>query len=269
MPPASVVPKLTLNDGVEMPQLGLGVYLVPPRQTESVVNAALGVGYRSIDTATLYGNEAEVGAAVVRSDVPRDELFVTTKVWNSDQGYRRTLAAFDASMNRLGLDCLDLYLIHWPVPQQDRYVDTWRALEQIRAEGRVRAIGVSNFEPAHLRRVIDETGTVPAVNQIELHPYFQRRELRAFHDEHGIVTEAWSPLARGGLLRDPVVVGIARRHGRSPAQVVLRWHMQHGIVAIPKSVSPQRIAENIEIFDFELTPEDMARLDALDGRRPG
>jgi diketogulonate reductase-like aldo/keto reductase len=233
-----MIPSITLNNGVEMPS----------------------IGYRAIDTATLYRNERGVGAAVRSSGLPREELFVTTKVWNTDHGYDRALRAFDTSLAKLGLDHVDLYLIHWPVAQQDRYVDTWRALEKIRADGRARAIGVSNFQVPQLRRLLDETDVVPAVNQIELHPLLPQAELREFGAAHGIVTESWSPLARGRLLGNGILTGIARKHGKTAAQVVLRWHVQLGLVAIPKSVSAARIAENIDIFDFEL---DSADLDAI------
>ena len=263
---AEKVPSTTLNNGVEMPQLGFGVFLVPPDEVVAPVRAALDAGYRLIDTATLYGNEEGVGRAIAESGVARDELFVTTKVWNSDQGYDRTLHAFDHSLKLLGLDVLDLYLIHWPTPERDLYVDTWRALERIYADGRARAIGVSNFTPAYLDRVIAEGTVTPAVNQIELHPGFPQDELRAAHRRHGIVTEAWSPLGRGhGLLDRPEVVAIANAHDRTPAQVVIRWHLQLGIVVIPKSVRDERIRENADVFDFELTTDEMATLSALDG----
>jgi 2,5-diketo-D-gluconate reductase A len=265
------VPDIELNNGVTIPQVGFGVFQVPPGQTEASVAEALRVGYRHIDTARLYRNEEEVGAAIRRSGLSREQVFVTTKVWNDDHGYDRTLAAFDASLARLGLDAVDLYLIHWPVPGQDRYVETWRALEKIAAEGRARAIGVSNFQVAHLRRLIDETGTVPAVNQVELHPYLTQAPLRAFHAEHGIVTEAWSPLGRGGpVLEDPVVTGLADKYGRTPAQVILRWQVQVGNVVLPRSVRPERIAANIDLFGFSLEPEDVAAIEALDrGTRIG
>ena len=268
---AGAVPTLELNNGVTIPQLGFGVFLVPPGGTEASVTTALEAGYRHIDTARLYDNEGEVGAAIARSGLARDELFVTTKVWNSDQGRDATLRAFDGSLSRLGLDRVDLYLIHWPVPSADRYVETWRALEEIAADGRARAIGVSNFQPAHLERLVRETGTVPAVNQVELHPHLAQPELRAFHAEHGIVTEAWSPLARGGaVLADATVAGIAAAHGRTPAQVILRWHLQLGNVVIPKSVTPSRIAENIAVFDFTLTDDEVRAISALDrGERIG
>ncbi|MFL6125908.1 aldo/keto reductase [Actinophytocola sp.] len=265
------VPEVTLNNKVEMPQLGFGVFQVPDDETEAAVTAAFEAGYRSIDTAKIYGNEAGVGAAIARSGIPRDELFITTKLWNGDQGYDSTLRAFDASLGRLGLEQLDLYLIHWPTPKRDRYVDTWRAFEKLLADGRVRAIGVSNFQPAHLRRLLDETDTVPAVNQIELHPYLTQEEVRAFDAEHGIATEAWSPLAKGGdLLKEPAVTSLATKYGRTAAQVVLRWHLQLGNVVIPKSATPSRIKENFEVFDFELTDEDVAALSSLDrGLRTG
>ncbi|GGU30985.1 oxidoreductase [Lentzea flava] len=254
-----------LNNGVEMPQLGFGVWQVPDAEATPAVSEAIRAGYRSIDTAAIYGNEAGTGAAVAQSGVAREELFVTTKLWNSEQGYDATLRAFDESLRKLGLDVLDLYLIHWPTPARDLYVDTWKAFVELQKEGRVRAIGVSNFQPAHLRRLIDETGVVPAVNQIELHPYLQQADLRAFHAEHGIQTEAWSPLGQGGeLLGDPVVTEIAARHQRSAAQVVLRWHLQLGNIVIPKSVTPSRIRENIAVFDFELAEEEMAALSTLD-----
>jgi 2,5-diketo-D-gluconate reductase A len=269
------VPTVALAHGtggapVAMPQLGFGVFQVPDDETAAAVSAALDAGYRSIDTAAVYGNETGVGRALASSGLPREELFVTTKVWNADQGYDATLKAFDASLDRLGLDRTDLYLIHWPAPAQDRYRDTWRALRTLLAEGRTRAIGVSNFQPAHLRRLVEDGGVVPAVNQVELHPGLQQRELRAVHAEHGIVTEAWSPLAQGALLDDPALAAIARRHGRTPAQVVLRWHLQLGTVVIPKSVTPARIRENIDVFGFALDDAEMAAIAGLDrGMRTG
>ncbi|WP_434533358.1 aldo/keto reductase [Amycolatopsis carbonis] len=248
-----------------MPQLGFGVFQVPPAETKTAVKTALGAGYRSIDTATAYGNEAAVGEALAESGITRDELFITTKLWNSDQGYDQTLRAFDASVAALGLEQLDLYLIHWPLPARDKYVATWKALEKLYADDRVRAIGVSNFQPAHLRRILDEGSVVPAVNQIELHPYLVQSQVRAFDAEHGIATEAWSPLAKGGdLLAESVVTDVAARHRRTPAQVVLRWHLQLGNVVIPKSVTPSRVAENLDVFGFTLTDDDLAALSALD-----
>ncbi|MFJ1784648.1 aldo/keto reductase [Streptomyces anulatus] len=266
----STVPTVTLNNGVTIPQLGFGVFQVPDDETTAAVSAALEAGYRSIDTAAIYGNEVGVGRALAASGIPREELFVTTKLWNADQGYDATLAAFDVSLAKLGLDYVDLYLIHWPTPAHDLYPESWRALEKLAADGRIRAAGVSNFQPAHLRRLL-ETGTlVPAVNQIELHPGLQQTELRAFHAEHGIATEAWSPLAQGALFKEEALVSIAERHGRSPAQVVLRWHLQLGNVVIPKSVTPERIRQNIDVFDFELSAADMDAVAALDrGMRTG
>ncbi|WP_068158210.1 aldo/keto reductase [Rhodococcus phenolicus] len=260
----STVPTVTLNNGVEIPQLGFGVFQVPDDATSDAVTAALRAGYRSIDTAAIYGNEAGVGRALAASEVPREELFVTTKVWNADQGYDATLRAFDAGLAKLGLDYLDLYLIHWPTPARDLYLDSWRALEHLAREGRIRAAGVSNFQPHHLERLLDNSELVPAVNQIELHPGLQQSELRAFHSEHDIATEAWSPLAQGAVLDDPAIAAIAQRIGRSPAQVVLRWHLQLGNIVIPKSVTPARIRENRDIFDFELTDTDMATIAASD-----
>jgi 2,5-diketo-D-gluconate reductase A len=259
-------PTVTLSNGVEMPQLGFGVFLVPPDEVVEPVRVALETGYRLIDTAKLYGNEAGVGRAVADSGLPRDEVFVTTKVWNADHGFDATLAAFDRSLVLLGLDVIDLYLIHWPAPMLDRYVETWRALERLYAEGRARAIGVSNFTIDQLERLRAECDVTPMVNQVELHPGFVQEELRAYHQERGIVTEAWSPLGRGhGLLDDPVVTDLATTHGRTPAQVVLRWHVQLGSVVIPKSVQPQRIRENFDVFGFALTDDEMASLSALPG----
>ena len=269
MPSPSDVPNLTLNTGASIPQLGFGVFQVPPEDTADTVKLALDAGYRSIDTAAAYGNEEGVGQAVADSDLDRDELFITTKLWNSDQGRQSALNAFDASLERLGLDYVDLYLIHWPAPAQNLYVETWQAFEKIHSEGRARAVGVSNFEPAHLQRLLDETEVVPAVNQIELHPSLPQTELRAFHSEHGILTEAWSPLAQGEGLDEPVVKEIAEAHGRTPAQVILRWHIEIGNVVIPKSVTPERIEENFGLFGFELTAdqvEQIAGLEAGDGR---
>ncbi|KQX93100.1 MULTISPECIES: aldo/keto reductase [Streptomyces] len=266
----SQVPSLTLNNGLEMPQLGFGVWQVPDDEASKAVATAIEAGYRSIDTAAVYGNEAGTGKGIAASGVERDELFVTTKVWNADQGYDSTLRAFDASLDLLGLDHVDLYLIHWPLPAKDAYVDTYKALEKIHADGRAKSIGVSNFLPEHLERLMGETSVVPAVNQIELHPQFQQAESRAFHARHGIVTEAWSPLGQGKGLTVPTVVAIAHKHGRTPAQVVLRWHLQTGHVAIPKSVTPSRIVENIGVFGFELDADDLAALAALDeGKRIG
>ncbi len=259
------VPAVTLNTGEAMPQLGFGVFQVPDAEAEAVVAEALDAGYRSIDTATLYENERGTGRALAASGIPREDLFVTTKLWNTDQGHDAALRAFDTSLHRLGLDYVDLYLIHWPAPGQDRYVETWRALARIHAEGRARSVGVSNFEPEHLRRLLDDGGPVPAVNQIELHPRLQQEELRAFDAEHGIVTEAWSPLGRNnGVLTDPAVRAVAEKHGRSAAQTVLRWHLQLGNVVIPKSVTPARIRENIDVFGFELDEADMRAIGTLE-----
>jgi diketogulonate reductase-like aldo/keto reductase len=267
----SDVPEVILNNDVRIPQLGFGVWQVPNEDTAAAVTSALENGYRLVDTAGAYGNEEGVGAAIAASGIARDELFVTTKLWNREHGHDRALRAFDASLERLGLDHVDLYLIHWPVPKADKYVETWRALGKLYADGRVRAIGVSNFRPAHLTRLIEETGVVPALNQIELHPHLPQFASRAFHAEHAIVTEAWSPLAQGGeLLRDATVVGIADRLERTPAQVVLRWHIQLGNVVIPKSVTPARIAQNIQVFDFALDDDDLAALATLEtGERTG
>ncbi|MEU2720239.1 aldo/keto reductase [Streptomyces smyrnaeus] len=260
----SNVPTTTLNNGVTMPQLGFGVWQVPADEAATAVTTALESGYRSIDTAAAYENEEGVGRAIAQSGLPRDELFITTKLWNAEQGYDTTLRAFDTSLDRLGLDFVDLYLIHWPMPDVDKYEDTWRAFEKIYADGRARAIGVSNFQPTHLNRLIQLGGTVPAVNQIELHPRLQQSVPRAFHGDHGIVTEAWSPLGQGGdLLDDPALGEIAAEHGKTVAQVVLRWHLQLGNVVIPKSVTPARVRENIDVFDFELSGEDMARIAEL------
>ncbi|MER5493646.1 aldo/keto reductase [Streptomyces sp. NPDC002454] len=261
---SSKVPPVILNNGVEMPQLGFGVWQVPDAEAERAVATALEAGYRSVDTAAIYENETGTGRALAASGLPREELFVTTKLWNGDQGYDATMRAFDASLARLGLDRVDLYLIHWPVPALGKAVDTYRAFEKIHAEGRATSIGVSNFLPEHLERLIEATSIIPAVNQIELHPRLQQREARAFHAQQGIATEAWSPLGQGkGLLEVPAIVAIAQKHGRTPAQVVLRWHVQLGNVVIPKSVTPSRIVENIDVYGFELDTEDLAAISAL------
>ncbi|WP_127782056.1 aldo/keto reductase [Rhodococcus sp. X156] len=268
--PTTSVPAVTLNDGHTIPQLGFGVFQVPAEETYDAVTAALQAGYRSIDTAKAYGNEAAVGRAIADSGLPRGELFVTTKLWNDDHGHDSALQACDASLAELGLDYLDLYLIHWPTPERDRYVASYRAFEELQAAGKVRSIGVSNFTIDHLTRLMDETSVVPVVNQVELHPNFTQKELRAFHKEHGIVTEAWSPLAQGDLLADPALVAIGEAHGKTAAQVVLRWHVQLGNVAIPKSVTPERIAANIDVFDFELTGDEMVTIDTMgNGERRG
>ena len=276
--PASAVPAVpalalrSVDTPVDIPQLGFGVWQVPDDQVEGAIGVALDAGYRHIDTARIYGNEEGVGRALrtaYQAGMPSGSVFVTTKVWNDD--HRRVRAAFDASMQRLGLDVLDLYLIHWPAPLGDAYVQAWREVLALRAEGRVRAVGVCNFQVAHLERLAAETGELPAINQIELHPYLQQRELVAFHAAHDIVTEAWSPLASGKqVLDDPVVTAIAAKHGVSPAQAVIRWHLQLGCVVIPKSVTPSRIRDNIDVFGFELDAEDLAGLAGLDrGMRTG
>ncbi|MGW3497946.1 aldo/keto reductase [Streptomyces sp. NPDC001020] len=264
------IPTVLLNNGVEIPRLGFGVFQVPDDQTAAAVTTALEAGYRSIDTAAIYGNETGVGQALAASGLPREELFLTTKLWNAEQGYDATLHAFDDSLAKLGLDYVDLYLIHWPTPARDLYLETWRAIERLTQEGRIRAAGVSNFQSTHLQRLLDHSALVPAVNQIELHPGLQQAELRAFHAKHGIATEAWSPLAQGAVLGDPALTEIATRSGKSPAQVALRWHLQLGNIVIPKSVTPARIRENLDVFDFELTDEEMTAISATDrGLRTG
>jgi 2,5-diketo-D-gluconate reductase A len=259
------IPSLSLHDGIEIPQLGFGVFQVPPEQTQEVVELAFEAGYRHIDTAGAYRNEKGVGAALAASGLPREDVFITTKLWNSEQGHDSTLAAFEGSLGRLGLDHVDLYLIHWPVPSQDRFVETWRAFERIHEEEGARSTGVSNFRIEDLERLEAETDTRPTINQIELHPLFQQSELRAWHKEHRIATEAWSPLAQGEVLDDETIAQIAERHGKTPAQAILRWHLQLGNVVIPKSVTPERIRENLELFDFELSDEEMAAIEQLDG----
>ncbi len=264
-------PSLALNNGVEIPQLGYGVFQVPPDETKQAVLMALDAGYRHIDTAMAYDNEAGVGEAVRESELDRDAVFVTSKLANPDHGYDSTLRAFDVSMERLGFDVLDLYLIHWPIPAKDLYFDTWRAMEELYLDGRIRSIGVSNFQPDHLRRLCDKSEVVPVLNQVELHPYLQQEEVRRTNEELGALTEAWSPIAQGGqLLEDEVVTSLADKHGRTPAQIVLRWHIELGNVVIPKSVTPSRVKENAEIFDFSLDDDDMAVLRGLDrGERTG
>ncbi|WP_433870450.1 aldo/keto reductase [Saccharopolyspora sp. CA-218241] len=265
------VPNVTLNTGAKIPQIGYGVFLIPAEEVVEPVAAALRAGYRSIDTASAYGNEEGVGRAIAESGIPRDELFITTKLWNDDQGYDSTLRAFDASIGKLGLDYVDLYLIHWPTPAADKFVETWKAFERLHADGRIKSIGVSNFQIPHLRRLFEETDVVPALNQVELHPRFQQRDLRAFHAEHDIVTEAWSPLGRNsGLFDDPLLTSLAEKYDKTPAQIMLRWHVQLGNVAIPKSATPERIAKNIEVFDFELADDDVKGIEALEtGERIG
>lgn len=264
----SKVPPIILNNGIEMPQLGFGVWQVPDDEAEQAVATALESGYRSIDTAAIYGNEEGTGKAIATSGIPREDLFVTTKLWNSDQGYDSTLRAFDTSLEKLGLDYLDLYLIHWPLPSRGKYIDTYKAFEKLYSDGRVKAIGVSNFYPEYLEKLIEATSVIPAVNQIELHPQLQQHAAREYHAEQGIATEAWSPLGSGkGLLEVPAIVAIAQKHNRTPAQIVLRWHIQQGNVVIPKSVTPSRIRENIDVFDFSLDAEDIAAISALNEDR--
>jgi 2,5-diketo-D-gluconate reductase A len=267
-------PSITLSDGNSIPQVGLGVWQTPPADTERAAATALEAGYRHIDTAAAYGNEREVGRAVTESGLPREDVYLVTKLWNADHGYDCTLAAFDASMDRLGLsgsdEYLDLYLIHWPMPAKNAFVDTFKAFAHLRDQGRIRSIGVSNFEPEHLRILVDGTGIVPAVNQVELHPLLQQQELREVHAQLGIATEAWSPLGQGSLLGNPAVTAVAETHGKTPAQVLIRLHIQLGNIVIPKSVTPERIVSNFDVFDFELSVQDMASISLLgDGTRLG
>jgi 2,5-diketo-D-gluconate reductase A len=255
---------IALRDGNAIPQLGLGVFQTPPDITASVVRTALAAGYRHIDTAAVYVNELGVGEGLRAAEIERSEVFVTTKLWNADQGFDAAIKGFDHSVKRLGVDYLDLYLIHWPSPRRDLYVDTWRALVRLQQDGRVRSIGVSNFGAAHLQRLIDETGVSPVLNQVELHPHFQQRALIQLHTQLGIATQSWSPLGQGKALSDPVIGRIAARHGRTPAQIIIRWHLDNGLSAIPKSVTPRRIAENFAVFDFKLSDSDLAAIAALD-----
>ena len=266
----ALVPAVALNDGTTIPQIGFGTWQVPADEAEAATREALAVGYRHVDTAAVYANEAEVGQAIRGSGLGRDEVYVTTKLWNCDHGYDEAMRAFDTSMAKLGLEQVDLYLIHWQCVQFGKYVDTWRALIDLRSSGRVRSIGVSNFNEPALREIIDATGVVPVLNQIELHPWEPQRHLRSVHAELGIATESWSPLASGALIGDPVLEAIAAKHGTSSAQVMIRWHLQLGLIVLPKSVTPSRIAANIDVFGFVLDDEDMAAIGQLEsGRRTG
>lgn len=265
----STQPHVTFNDGRSIPQIGLGVWQTPDQDAAHVVRTAIEAGYRHIDTAAVYGNEQGVGKGIAGSGVARGDIFLTTKVWNEDQGFDSTLKAMDASLKRLGTDYVDLYLIHWPSAFRGKFVDTWKALVRLREEGKARSIGVSNFEGDTLEQIIDATGVIPALNQIQLHPRFQQKAMRAKHDKLGILTESWSPLGQGQMLSDPTIARIAESHGKSPAQVIIRWHLDMGLIVIPKSVTPSRIVENFNVFDFTLTDDDkaaIAGLDAADGR---
>lgn len=259
-------PRLKLNDGIYVPQLGFGVFQIDDAGATAAVSEALRAGYRSIDTAAYYKNEKGVGVAVQNSGLPRSEIFLTTKLWNGDQGFDATLKAFDASMQKLNQDYVDLYLIHWPCPAKDLYVDSFKAFIQLRDEGRIKSIGVSNFQPKHLQKLIQETGVVPAVNQIELHPDFAQVDLAGFNKSQGIVTESWSPLGQGGaLLGNKIITSVAEAHGKSTAQVVIRWHLQLGHMVIPKSQTPARIRENFDVFDFVLSDDELRKISSLDG----
>lgn len=264
-------PSIRLNNGVALPQIGFGVFQIPADQTEEAVGHAFDAGYRHIDTAQMYGNEDGVGRALAGSGLSRDEVFVTTKLNNDRHGHDSAIRALDESLGRLGTDHVDLFLIHWPRPGEDRYVETWTAFEKLAADGRAHAIGVSNFGVAHLERLAAETGTVPAVNQIELHPRFPQQELRAYHGEHAIATEAWSPIGQGGdLLAEPTLTSLAEKYGRTPAQIVLRWHLQLGNVVFPKTVNPARMRENLDVLGFELADDDLASIGELEtGTRMG
>jgi diketogulonate reductase-like aldo/keto reductase len=266
----SQIPSLQMNDGRSIPQIGFGVWQVPDDVVTDATLAAFDCGYRHVDTAALYYNEGGVGRAIAASGLPRDELFITTKVWNTDHGYDKTMRAMDKSLGLLGLDYVDLYLIHWPSPATGNLVDTWRAVLALQEQGLTRSVGVSNCHVPHLQRIIDEFGVLPVLDQVELHPWLPQSEIRAFNAEHGILTEAWSPLASGGLLDEPVLAEIGAKYGKSSAQVMIRWHLQLGNVVLPKSVTPARIAQNIDVFDFELDAADLAAIAALEnGHRTG
>lgn len=265
----STQPHVSFNDGRSIPQLGLGVWQTPDDVAVEAVSTALKTGYRHIDTAAVYKNEEGVGKGIVASGIDRGDIFLTTKVWNDDQGFDETLRAMDASLKRLGTDYVDLYLIHWPSAFRGKYIETWKALIRLREEGKAKSIGVSNFEGSYIDDLVRETGVTPAINQIQLHPHFQQQAMRDKHAGLGVVTQSWSPLGQGNVLADPVIGAIAKRHGKSPAQVIIRWHLDLGLVVIPKSVTPSRIIENFEVFDFTLSEEDkaaIAGLDSADGR---
>lgn len=257
-------PMVVLRDGREMPQLGLGVWQVPDDQAISSVSEALHCGYRAVDTAAIYRNEHGVGQAIKQSGISRQQIFVTTKLWNEDQGYDRAMQAIDSSLSKLNLEYVDLYLIHWPSPRRGLYTESWKALVEIKKSGRAKSIGVSNFMSEHLQDIMDATGEVPVVNQVELHPRFQQRELRAFHDKHNIFTQSWSPLGQGKILQEPVIQEIARKYGKTPAQIVIRWHLQNNLIVIPKSVTPTRIQENFDVFNFKLESSDFEAIQNMD-----
>lgn len=263
----TAAPFITLSDGNKIPQLGLGVWQVTNEQAGPAIGAAIEAGYRSIDTAAAYNNEESVGKAVKATGIAREQLFITTKLWNDQHGYDATLKACDTSLKKLGLDYVDLYLIHWPVPKRKLFVESWRAFAKLKEEGRVKSIGVSNFNIPHLEALIAETGITPTINQIELHPQMQQHELRNFHKQHGIATESWSPLGQGTLLQDVTIGAIAKKHGKTPAQIIVRWHLDNGLIAIPKSVTPSRIRENFAVFDFRLDQDDLGQVARLDKKQ--